>query len=141
MKEITTTKTITIGYEAFDGQRFNTAEECTKYEQSAKGVIRKSAEDLMVGKARSVESLYDCFCCEDALCVWDITNADHLQIVNQYLDNIDYGVRVDPKYIGKRVAAIAGAYDGWATVLGTEEELREQFNARLARVFHPETNT
>ena len=141
MKEITTTKVITIGYEAFDGTRFSTEDDCRKYEQSAKGVIRRSAEDLMVSKMVSIESLYDCFCCEDMICVWDINTADHLQIVNQYLDTIDYGTRVDPKYLGKRVAAIAGADDSWACVLGTEEELREKFNARLSRVFHPEADT
>jgi hypothetical protein len=141
MKEITTTKVVTIGYEAFDGTRFSTEDECRKYEKSAEVVIRRNAEDLMVGKMVSVESLYECFCCDDMICVWDIDTADHLRIVNQYLDTIDYGTRVDPKYLGERVAVVVGAYDGWAGVLGTEEELREKFNARLAGVFHPETDT
>ena len=48
IKEIITTEVTVIKYQAFDGEKFDTAEECQKYENSAAGVLLGKIDDFTV---------------------------------------------------------------------------------------------
>lgn len=50
VKEIVTTETTVIRYQAFDGEKFTTADECHKYENSAAGVLLGKIDDFTVKK-------------------------------------------------------------------------------------------
>lgn len=48
-----------IVYQAWDGEEFNTAEECDKYEQSAASVVMARLEDCLIAKNYDNE-IFDC---------------------------------------------------------------------------------
>ena len=57
-KEITHVEHKTV-YQAWDGEEFNTAEECDKYEQSAASVVMARLEDCLIAKNYDNE-IFDC---------------------------------------------------------------------------------
>ena len=141
MKELKHTMTVekVYAYEAFDGATFGSREECEKYEQSATCTIRKMALDMRV-KDLCVESLLPCYDCEDGLAVWDIKDAEHLRIVNQYLDTFRLypsknEATIPAEYIGRRVAVVYHESDCYATLLGSYDEILSDFVSKLNKLF------
>lgn len=55
IKEIVTTETTVTKYQAFDGEKFDTAHECQKYENSAAGVLLGKIDDFTVKSDCSFE--------------------------------------------------------------------------------------
>lgn len=107
MREIIQEKTIKeiVGYEANDGRKFTTAEECKKYEESAIGVINADFEAVIQDKPFPECSIYEDFGygSEDfMMAVVDIKNADVLEIVNKYMALRKNGL-INPDFIGKKV--------------------------------------
>lgn len=149
MKELkrTVTTETTYGYEAFDGAVFSSEEECRKYEQSAKCTIRKMAYDIRV-KDWSCDSLFGGFNYEDGIAVWDIKDAEHLRIVNQYLHTINTCAKnetlIPADYIGHRVAVVYNEEFEYATLLGSYDEILSDFVGKLNKLFAdpaPTSNT
>ena len=148
MKEITTTKTITevTGYEAFDGTRFSSRENCVKYEQSAEAAAKQIAEQYKVssGYADAVLPGIGNWC-EEKVWVFRIKDANARQAVATYLRLVDcYAARNNPVTeadIGKDVAYIIGCDEDWFYRLGTEEDIVEMIRRSMTKTFHPETET
>lgn len=150
MKEITVTKTVVevTGYEASDGTRFNTKEECMKYEQSAEAAVSKMFEDICVkpyGDTHFAEcEIYENYGygSEEYLdVIADIKTEKELKIANMYCDMWagKNGKRLDNKYIGKRVLIAVGIdWDRTFYAVGTEEEMIEGFKKTMAGFFRPE---
>lgn len=152
MKEITVTKTVVevTGYEASDGTRFKTKEECEKYEQSAEAVVSKMFEDICVKPFEDNDPrLPECTIFESFgygseeynYVIADIRSENELKIANMYCDMWagKNGKKLDNNYIGKRVLiAIGNKYDQTFGVRGTEEEMVEEFKKTMARFFRPE---
>lgn len=134
LKKTITTETI-VGYEAEDGTVFSSREECQKYEQSAKNVIRKLAADLRI-RAWDLDSLYPQYGYDDELFVWYIRDAEHLRIINQYLRDIcDYFDYIPAEYIGNRVAVVVDENCGHAFFIGTYSEILTRFTSQLNKLF------
>lgn len=139
MKVNTRTKTIEeiMNYEAFDGCCFNTEEECRKYEQSAFGVAKVNALRLR----NNARAEYDVFEYTGSDCniamVFDIKDADALQIVNTYLHSISNYCTclIDPKYIGHKVAVLFGECEDWYCVMGTQEEMLATLTKNINKLF------
>ena len=117
MKEITQTKTITetVGYEALDGRRFSSKEECEKYEKSAEYVLESDFNAVVVDKVFPECNIWEDYGygSEDFdMAVVDIRNADCLEIVNRYLSAHKIEL-IKPEYIGQKVLINLGmSYDG-----------------------------
>lgn len=117
MREITEQRTITetVGYEAIDGRRFKTKEECEKYEQSAEHVINSDMKAIMVGEKfpeSDIWSEYGYGCEEFYMGVIDIRNADCLEIANKYFDYNGSKKLIQPELIGNKVLVNLGyTYD------------------------------
>ena len=140
MKELKHTMTVekVYAYEAFDGATFGSREECEKYEQSATCTIRKMARDMRVTDW-SCDSLFGGFNYEDGIAVWDIKDAEHLRIVNQYLHTINPCSKnealITAEYIGRRVAVVYHEEYEYATLLGTYDEILSDFVGKLNKLF------
>lgn len=123
-----------VGYEANDGKRFTTEQECKLYEESAYGVIQYEFKKLIEGGDTFAEC--DIFknqgygSEEYQMAVVNIKNADDLKIVNQYLQ-MRQNKLLSPDVIGKKVLICVGfefeRIQGINTTPRTEEELIEQF--------------
>lgn len=148
MEEIKRERIITevIGYEAFDGKRFDNKEECEKYEKSAYGVRYKELKSLMIGGDVFNEcSIYESFGYgseEFELAVLDIKNQDDLGTANKYFELVSNGNAqlIDKKYIGKRVLVNVGyLHDRDVNPYPkTEEELIQNFKNDIGRFYRPE---
>ena len=161
MREIKRTKTIeeVTGYEAFDGERFKTKEECEKYENSAYAVIRKRLSSIAVSIDGGIHDTFaECEMFEHfgygseeyEYMIVDIKNEDDLRIVNQYYefvrkdarckDEVVSGLQVPDRYIGKRVMICIGfSYDRSITASPKSmEELVEQFKNDVSSFFYPD---
>lgn len=140
MKELKHTMTVekVYAYEAFDGSTFGSREECEKYEQSATCTIRKMAIDLRV-KDWDMDSLFTCYDCEDGVAIWDIKDAEHLRIVNQYLHTVNTYAKnealIPAEYIGRRVAIAYHEGNEWANLLGSYDEILSDFVGKLNKLF------
>ena len=139
MKANVRTKTIEeiVNYEAFDGCCFDTEEECLKYEQSAFGVAKVNALRLR-NKEMTEYSVFeytgsDC----NNVMVFDIRDADALQIVNTYLHSISNYCTglIDPNYIGHTVAVLFGECEDWYCVMGTQEEMLATLTKNITKLF------
>ena len=147
MKELKQTMTVekVYAYEAFDGTTFSSREECEKYEQSATCTIRKMATDMRQ-KDWTCEDLFRGFDYEDGLAVWYIRDAEHLRIVNQYLQTISpytpHMAIIPADYIGMRVAVAYHEEHEWAQFLGSYSDILSDFTRRLNKLFaDPEPTT
>lgn len=146
MKELkrTVTTETTYGYEANDGTVFSSKEECEKYEQSARCVIRQHAKDILF-REWDCDSLFGGYHYEDNVKVWFIKDENTLSIVNQYLRSMDpYASLVTPDYIGLRVAVVVGSDGCYSSVLGTYNEILLDFTNKLNKLFAdpaPTSNT
>lgn len=143
MKEIKRTRTIeeVTGYEAEDGTWFKTKEECEKYEETAKAVIRRNFKRLMIGEEFPECHIWERFGYgseEFNLAIIEIKNEDDLRAVNM-LAELEKCGSVSPDYIGKRVLVSIGYNGEFDCNLcpRTEEELIDQFKNDIAKFFHP----
>jgi len=113
MKEITQERTIaeTVGYEAIDGRRFKTKEECEKYEHSAEHVINSDLKAIMVGEKFSENYIWEDYGYgseEFYMGILDIRNADCLEIANRYFDYNGAKKLLQPELIGQKVLVNLG---------------------------------
>lgn len=143
LKRTVTTETV-WGYEANDGTVFSSKEECEKYEQSARCVIRQHVKDILF-REWQCDSLFHGFNYDDHIKVWFIKDENTLCVVNQYLHNVDpYARLITPDYIGLRVAVVVNVDEDYATVLGTYNEILLDFTNQLNKLFAdpaPTSNT
>ncbi len=166
MKELTRTKEVTevYGYESDDGTYFKTAEECKKYEETARYAIDKAFFDLCVkqydkedgfGRFMFSEcSIFENFgygSDEWMLVVLEMKSAEDLKIVDMYRKEHLHGSLLDDsryiltkEYIGKKVlVGIGQHYEGYDSfyVYGTVDELVEKFKNDVSKYFDPKTET
>ncbi len=119
MKEIFETKTIQqlVGFEAMDGRRFSSKEECMKYEKSAEYVLNSDLKAIMVGEPFSEFSIWEDYGCgsdDFMMAVLDIRNVDCLEIANRYFARYTSNPieQLDSSVIGERVLVNLGyTYD------------------------------
>ena len=145
MKELKRERTIeeVYGYEAEDGKIFKTKEECINYEQSAKAVIEREFNQLIVG-----EKFYETYIWENfgygsdeyEMAVIEIKDINDLMIANRYYE-INDGKLIDKKYIGQKILVNIGYdYDSVKQTNPqprTQEELLEQFKNTIDEFFNP----
>lgn len=142
-----------IGYEANDGTRFNSEEECRKYEDSAAYAIRKQFDKLIVRNKYSDDNglFSECHIYENfgyggeeyEMAVIDIKSLEDVKVVDMFVsaccDNTNWkGFNRD--YVGKRVLVGLGfCFDKIKTlhVSGTEDELIERFKKNISLFFNP----
>ena len=144
MKEIKWTRTIeeVVAYEANDGTRFNSKEECEKYEETAKSVIFNEFKQLMVGEPFSESSIWENFGYgseEFQLAVIEIKNVDDLHIANMFAEVYKYGFTFTNDHIGKRLLINLGyecAYGDCGMCPRTEDDLIEMFTKDIRKFFY-----
>lgn len=133
----TVTEERVYGYEAFDGTFFTHKDQCESYENSAFGAASKAAKAFEFSRHR-MENVNVCDAgCDEEIVVYDIYNADALQIVNTYLRFLD-GCKndsIDPKYIGRKVAVQMWYDNEGSTILGDYEELKKRALGNLRNLF------
>lgn len=126
MKAVTVIKTVEeiTGYEAIDGARFRTAEECSKYEESAKLVAYGKIKQYIVGETTAYNFYDGNGCDEDGIDIINIKDVDVLNAVNQYRVLCDKSVNlIDDSYIGKTII-IGWDYDRiWSWNMGTIDDV------------------
>lgn len=144
MTELKTKKTIeeVYGYEATDGTRFDSREECEKYEKTAANVINTRFKSLMVGGEPFPEyQIWESFgggSDDYEYAVIEMKNADDLKIANMYGELHGKG-QLSEVYIGKRILVTLGNhYDSYSSDWEprTEEDVIEQFRKDVAKFFH-----
>lgn len=138
MKKITETKTIeeVKGYEANDGTFFKDADECKKYEESAKGIIMARLKQYKIYEGDH-DDLYDDLSCECRLEIYDIRDAEASKTVAQYM-NIESGdnseVLLD-KYIGQKLIVFWNYdhdYCWWNTIDEFVDGMKTAYNRMIA---------
>ena len=141
MKEIKESRIIeeVKGYEASDGTFFKDANECKKYEESARAIITARAKEYRVYDGTCDDLYYD-FSSENKLEIYDIVDADAAKAVAQYMyeksDNYRE-INID-KYIGEKFI-VCWSYDEdycwWYTI----SELMGEINANYTKMITPKT--
>ena len=91
MKEITKERTVTemyTVYQAVDGTEFNTIEECQKYDNSARGILRGKLKNLIVNDKYNGWDLMGGYEDNSVIAVKVPTDADiDIVLQNYYLDH------------------------------------------------------
>ena len=151
MKEIKRTRTIEEidCYEAFDGKRFTSKEECEKYEASSYGVIAKEFEKLFIRESFPECEIWEHFGYgseEYEMAIIDIKDENDLFIANRYYEHINNGnikpeSLIGSEYIGKRVLVSLGCFCDRSVYPypRTWDELNDQFKREMTRMFNPVT--
>lgn len=151
MKEIKRTRTVeeVVGYEASDGVRFKSKEECQKYEESAKfAVTEMFLKRCVCGEPFIESAIFENFGYggeEYEYVVMELKDAEDVKIATMFasMHNSKFSVDLN-QYIGKRVLVGIGfvfdSYDKDFVIRGTEGELIDQFKHDIARFFRPEEN-
>lgn len=142
MREITkeVTHTEIIGYEADDGTRFSTEEQCKRYESSAKYACKRAFEAI-AGECHNGTDYHEILCIgyEDEIYVVDVKDAETLRVINMYLDALtDTNTFMKPEKIGQKVAISIWDHNAGA-ILGTRAEMESEFKLYLDRLFGSET--
>lgn len=143
MKEITkeVVHTEIIGYEADDGIRFPTEDQCRKYETSAKYACKRAFEAI-AGECHNGTDYHEILCIgyEDEIYVVDVKDVEILKVVNMYLDTLtDTNTFMKPEKIGQKVAISIWDHNAGA-ILGTRAEMESEFKSYLDRLFGSETD-
>ena len=151
MKEIKVTRTVEeiTGYEADDGTRFKTEEECKKYENSAHYAIYNQFLKLGVSEPFSECQIFENFGYgseEYQLIVIDIKDENDLKIANMFaemqvpkpdgsrLDRVRFGTN----RIGQRLlVGIGDEYCENCYIYGTQEEIIEKFKQDIDKYYNP----
>ena len=137
MKEIkkTITREEIAYYEAFDGTWFSHKDACEEYEATALAAARKTAWAYRIRCVDDYEFTMSVgLCGDDCIQVFDVPNAEALEIINHWmvLETCD-GI-VDPCYIGKRVLIADRYYDG-NYCIGTYEEVLDRSVGTLNHIY------
>lgn len=158
MKEITreVVQKVIDCYEAEDGTRFKTKEECQNYEESSEYAVWKQFRQLMVRSGHDDNGIFaECQIWENFgygseeydMAVLDIQTPDDLKIVDMFVKECcekfqaENWQGVNKKYIGKKILVSLGyACDKKKTlyVRGTLDELVKQFKEETGRFFEEE---
>ena len=147
MKEIKTKRTIeeVIGYESSDGRRFNSKDECKKYEETAKAVIFNDFKRLMKCEPFSENTIWQDYGygSEDfMLTIIEIKNVDDLHVANMFAEAYKYCDRFTTDEIGKGRLLINLGYYGTYGDCGfyprTLDKVVESFARNLTQFFFPE---
>ena len=137
-----------IAYEAGDGTRFASEEECKQYENSANYAIYNSFIGLSVdGKPFSECTIWEDYGYgseEWLLLVIEIKNENDLKVANMFAEmqepkeDVKYTNRFKPEHIGKRLlVSIGSQYESRCYIWGTEDEIVEGFKKNLNTFFYP----
>lgn len=149
MKEIKTTRTIeeVTAYEADDGTRFKTADECKKYENSARYAIYNQFLKLGVAEPFSECQIFANFGYgseEYQLIVVDIKDENDLKIANMFSEmQVPKGMNSDnarfgTNRIGQRLlVGIGDEYCENCYIYGTQEEIIEKFKQDIDKYYNP----
>lgn len=126
----------TYSYEAFDGCRFSSKESCLEYEASAFAVAKKTANAYLT-KGTDITCVLEWAGREDeAVKVYNIPDAEALQIVNTYLHLVDsYGSLIRPDMIGHKVAIKFQCDEEYYCIMGTRDEMLQDLTKNLDRLF------
>lgn len=144
MKELKRTETIEkiIGYEANDGTRFDSKEECKKYEKSALGVVYERFKKLIVKEIyeSSVFTNQGYGSEEYVYYLIDIKDENDVDTYNHFAQFTEGKQTIDNSYIGKRFLVGAGfCFDDWKYrtlyIKGTIDDLKKQFAEDMEKVF------
>ena len=126
-------------YVAKDGTEFDTAEECKKYEETAKCAINGMFNKLKVQYTYGVGEYepFHTFYCEDELYAVKIENADQLEITNKWIKSIDpSNEAIGADAIG--TIQLINTYDGGggAWIIGTPEKLKEIYCKGIDKLYN-----
>ncbi len=150
MKELKVTRTIeeVTGYEADDGRRFKTEEECRKYENSAKYAIYNQFIKLGISEPFSECQIWENYGYgseEWSLIVVDIKDENDLKIANMFAEmqvpktSFPDDFRFNSSHIGKRIlVGIGSEYDANCYIYGTFDDLVNKFKNDMNKFFNPE---
>lgn len=123
MREITKERVVkdVIGYEANDGTRFDSKEECQKYEKSALSVVKERFKRLIVGETYE-DDLMNAGCEDGIWYIIKIKNGDDVNTAAMYgsLRGCSGAIVTDDD-IGKEV--VIGTYDDYFWRVGTLDEI------------------
>ena len=147
MKELKRTETIekVIGYEANDGTRFDSKEECKKYEKSAFAVVYERFRKLVVKELWENDVFENQGYGNEEYVYYliDIKDDNDVNTYNHFAQFTDGKKSIDNSYIGKRILVGAGfGYDDWSYrylyIKGTIDDLKKQFAEDMEKVFADE---
>ena len=147
MKEIKRTIEEVTGYEAIDGKVFRDKEECKIYEESAMCVMLKELDKYLVRKegngrdiiVNSYGYLLGYVSEDDLYAIYKLKDKDAVRafsMVQNYREHqIDNNL---DEYIGKEILVlIRNCCEERLWVIGSEDELRENYNEVVNNIFHP----
>lgn len=150
MKEIKTTRVIeeVTAYEADDGTRFKTADECKKYENSAHYAIYNQFLGLAISEPFPECDIFENFGYgseEYNLAIVDIKDEKDLKIANMFAEmqvpdarGNEKKLRFDSSRIGQRLLVGIGCdYNENCYIYGTQEELIEKFKHDIEKFYNP----
>ena len=150
MKELKITRTIEeiTGYEADDGRRFKTEEECRKYENSAKYAIYNQFLKLGISEPFGECQIWENYGYgseEWNLIIVDIKDENDLKIANMFAEmqvpktSFPDNFRFNSSHIGKRLlVGIGSEYDPNCYIYGTFDDIVNKFKNDINKFFNPE---
>lgn len=147
MKKITETFEKVTGYEAFDGTRFTSEEECCEYEGKAVNIVYQRFLKLVVNTCDEYD-IFNIFGCGSEDYDWlvlDIKDKADIETIELYSQFTGRPITVDEKYIGKRVIMSYGcSYEAhkyrYPDLRGTLDEVVDKFRTRMDECFNPKEN-
>lgn len=128
MKKLTRMVETTYAYEAADGTKFYSEEECLKYEKSAYVVARSAAQTYEVNSVCD-PCLFPGVCGgEDTWVVYRVPNVTALEVINTYLKlrDIHRTIFIDPECVGSEVLVQFYEYDECFEIHGTYDQFLEK---------------
>lgn len=140
MEEIKVPREEVVGYRAADGTSFRNKDACEAYEHGAL-CAAKCAANCLKKSSKPLDAVMPIVgCYEEEIAVYEIDNANDLQVLNTYL-KMAYagGDVVEPKYIGQKVAIQFWIDDDGYHVLGSYEDLMSNFKAHMDKLFGLDT--
>lgn len=127
-------------YEAYDGEMFNSKEECEAYESNAKGVAGKKVVEFRVAKTYAYD-IFDCTgaCSDEEVEIYLPKTAYQLDALNQYLNFIDKnGAVLGEEFIGQYVI-VQFSYDRDWYKARTIETIISQLKEKFTNLITPKT--
>lgn len=112
-------------YEAYDGELFNTREECERYEDNAMGVVGKKVNKFLIKRTYS-ENIYGDFAaaCDEKVEIYLPKTSDDIEALNQYLNFTYKDVNVlGPEHIGQYLLVNYNYDCDWCMVQTLEEKI------------------
>lgn len=145
MKAIKETVEKIVGWEAWDGTRFSSEDECKKYEHSAIVVLRERYENMVTNKGfeKDGESFASCvsFDYETIYQLVHVRDANDLMSLNQFRNMLSatWGKEIDYSYIGKDIV-VANSEGEPCWFIGTIDEWKERVIECIDSLFEAENS-